>query len=133
MKRILVIDDEPAVAHMISASLRAAGVQHTIDYCSDGAEGRKKATQDQYDLITLDRSMPFMGGAEALKEIKRNAKSASIPVVMITAQNDPEFHKQAMELGAAALVTKPFRPQELADILRQVLAGGNIEPPDSKN
>jgi len=129
MKKILVIDDEPVIAYMVAASLKMAGVQHTLDYCSDGAQGRTKAAGGGYDLITLDRHMPFMGGAEALTEIKRNPKSARIPVVVITAQRDPDFHKHVTDLGAAALVTKPFQPRQLGDLLRRVLAGQHPEPP----
>jgi len=128
MKRVLVIDDEPPVARLISAALKAAGVEHTIDYCSDGALGRTKVAQGQYDLVTLDLHMPLMGGIEALKEMKQNRKSADIPVVVITAQKDPVFHKRAMQLGAAALVTKPFQVQELGSILGQLLAGEQVEP-----
>ncbi len=127
MKKILVIDDEPTVAHLIAAALRSAGIQHTIDYCSDGAQGRRKAARGGYDLITLDRNMPVMTGDQALREIKRNRRCASVPVVVITAQKDPDFHEHVVELGAAALIVKPFHPRDLGAILQRILAG---EPPD---
>ncbi len=125
MKRILVIDDEPSVAHLIGLSLRAAKVHHTLEYCSDGSQGRVKAAQGGYDLITLDRNMPLVGGAEVLAEIKRSGRSADTPVVIITAQKDPEFQKSVMELGAAALISKPFRPLELARVLSRLLGEGD--------
>jgi len=129
VKKILVIDDEAFVARLIKAALEAADVKHEIDYCSDGAQGRVKAAQGQYDLITLDLHMPFMGGIEALMEIKRNPTSANIPVVVVTAQSDPAFHRRALEMGAAALITKPFRSDELGRVLQQVLTGEPTEPP----
>ncbi len=129
MKKILVIDDEPPVARLIGAALKAADIEHTIDYCSDGALGRTKAAHGQYDLITLDLLMPLMGGLEALRELKQNPNSASIPVVIVTAQKDPEFHRRAIELGAAALITKPFEINDLAAILAQLLAGEQVELP----
>ena len=128
MKKVLVIDDEPPVARLIAAALKSAGVEHSLDYCSDGAQGRAKAAQGQYDLITLDLHMPLMGGVEALREMKRDPKSAHIPVVVVTGQHDPAFHKRVMELGAAALITKPFQIDQLGTILGQVLAGEHIEP-----
>ncbi|NIR02702.1 MAG: DNA-binding response regulator, partial [Gemmatimonadales bacterium] len=51
-----------------------------------------------------------------------------IPVVIITAQKDPAFDKHVTELGAVALITKPFQPRKLGDLLRRVLAGQQAEP-----
>jgi len=129
MKRILVVDDEPPIARLIEAALKAAKVEHTLEYCSDGAQGRAKAAQGQYDLITLDLHMPLMGGVEALRHMKANPKSAHIPIVVITGQQDPVFHKRVMRLGAAALVTKPFELEELGTILSKALAGEQVQPP----
>lgn len=84
MKRILVIDDEPVVAQLIGLALQKANLEHTLDYCSDGGQGRVKAAEGIYDLIALDLAMPLMDGIAALEEIKRNPRSASIPVVVIT-------------------------------------------------
>jgi len=129
MKRILVIDDDPPVARMIEVTLEMARVEHALDYCSDGGQGRAKAAQGGYDLICLDLSMPFMDGFEALGEMKRNPKSAQIPVVVITGAQEPEVHQRVMELGAAAIVTKPFDPMQLGSVLQQVWAGEEPEPP----
>jgi len=130
MKKILVIDDEPPVARLISAALKSADVAHGLDYCSDGAQGRAAAAQGQHDLITLDLHMPLMGGIEALRELKHDPKSAHIPVVVVTAQKDPVFHKRAMECGAAALITKPFQLQEVGAVLARILVGEQVAPPE---
>jgi CheY-like chemotaxis protein len=129
MKRILVIDDDPPVARIVKAALDIVKVEHVLDYCNDGGQGRAKAAQGAYDLICLDLSMPFMDGFEALGEMKRNPKSAQIPVVVITGEQEPEIHQRVMELGAAAIVTKPFEPMQLGSILQQVWAGEEPEPP----
>ncbi len=73
--------------------------------------------------------MPFMDGFEALGEIKRNPKSAQVPVVVITGEHEPEVHQRVMKLGAAAIVIKPFEPLYLAKVLQQVLAREESEPP----
>ena len=129
MKKILVIDDEPYVARLIGAALKVAEVEHRVDYCSDGGQGRAKASQGQHDLITLDLTMPLMDGIEALEEMKRNPKSRDIPVVVVTGHHDPALHQRAMELGAAAVITKPFQLEELGNVFRQILAGETVEPP----
>ena len=124
MKRILVVDDEAWVARLIKAALDAAQIEHVMDYCSDGGQGKVKAKQGGYDLITLDLSMPIMGGLGALDEIKRSKKGAAIPVVVITAETDPVVHRRVVEMGAAAILTKPFEAAELTSLLSMVLAEG---------
>jgi chemosensory pili system protein ChpA (sensor histidine kinase/response regulator) len=131
MKRILVIDDDPPVARIVKAALDIVKVEHTLDYCSDGGQGRAKAAQGGYDLICLDLSMPFMDGFEALGEMKRNPKSAQIPVVVITGAQEPEMRQRVMELGAAAVFAKPFEPVHLGHLLQRVLAGEQVQPPPS--
>jgi len=129
VKRVLVVDDDPSVSRLVSAALASIHVEHEIDYCSDGGQGRLKAAQGQYDLIALDLHMPFMGGVEALEEMKRNPKSARIPVVVITAQQDPAVHAQVRQLGALATVTKPFQVLDLVTIFRLAFAGNQAKPP----
>lgn len=126
-KRILVIDDEPSVARVISLALSAAKVEHVMDHCTDGAQGRIKASHGEYDLITLDLAMPLMDGLTALAEIKRDPKSAPIPVVVITGTQDPALHQQAMDAGAAALIAKPFQVQDITSTFMRVLAGERVE------
>jgi CheY-like chemotaxis protein len=123
MKRILVVDDDPPVARLISAALKAAEIEHVIDYCSDGGQGKVKAGQGECDLVTLDLAMPLMDGLAALEEMKRNPKCAHIPVIVITAHQDKELHQRALDLGATAVLTKPFKPQEVGEVLRRALAG----------
>ena len=123
MKRILVIDDDPLIARLITEVLKLANLECSLDYCSDGGQGREKAAQGRYDLISLDLAMPLMDGMEALAEIKRNPKSAQIPVIVLTAKLDPALHQKATELGAAAVVTKPFNVWELGNTFRLIFAG----------
>ena len=129
MKRVLVIDDDPAIARLVQTALWNADVEHTLEYCSDGSQGRLMAARGGYDLITLDLAMPFMDGTEALREMRGNPKSASIPTVVITALEDAQLHQQVKELGAAAVITKPFEIWELVSILKLVMAGQEVKPP----
>jgi CheY-like chemotaxis protein len=128
VKRVLVIDDEPAIAHLVRASLKTASLPCHVEYCSDGAQGRQKATQGGYDLITLDRNMPRMGGIDALKAIRRDPRSANIPVVVITAQKDDGFERLALDLGATVVLAKPFRPHQLGGTLRDILSADQTGP-----
>jgi CheY-like chemotaxis protein len=128
MKKILVIDDEAPIARLIATVLKSADIEHTMDYCSDGAQGKIKAAQGEYDLITLDINMPLMDGVEALEEMKGNPKSAAIPVVVITADDDPDLHARLLGAGAAAVVTKPAPAEDLGKLLTQILSDADIRP-----
>jgi CheY-like chemotaxis protein len=127
MKTILVIDDEAPIARLIGAALKSAGVDHTVDYYSDGAQGKIKAAQGEYDLITLDINMPLMDGMEALVEMKSDPKSAATPVVVVTAEDDEGVHRDLMGAGAAAVITKPVTVEDLGKVLSQVLAGQPVD------
>jgi CheY-like chemotaxis protein len=122
MKKVLVIDDEPLVARLMTEVLKMANLECRIDYCSDGGQGRAKAAQGKYDLISLDLAMPLMDGFEALEEIKRNPKSNQTPVVVVTGRLEAALHERAMQMGAAAVVTKPFNVWDLGNTLRLILA-----------
>lgn len=132
MKKVLVIDDELSVARLIRAALTVAGVPYSLEFCTDGGQGRVKATQAQYDLITLDLAMPLVDGIETLERIKQDPRSASAPVVVVTALTDPAIHYRARELGAAAVLTKPFQLWELVSLFRLLLAGAQAETGDDR-
>jgi CheY-like chemotaxis protein len=65
-----------------------------------------------------------MDGFEALEQMRNNPKCANVPVIVITSHQDPEMHRRALELGAMAVLTKPFQLQAVGDILAKALAGG---------
>jgi CheY-like chemotaxis protein len=127
MKTVLVIDDEPPIARLVAAALKSAGVEHTVDYYSDGAQGKIRAAEGDYDLITLDINMPLMDGFEALEEMKSNPQSADTPVVVLTAEDDDAVHRGLTSAGAAAVVTKPVRIEDLGKLLSRVLSGESVE------
>jgi len=129
MKRILVIDDEPPVARLVSAALKRVEIEHTLDYSSDGAQGRAKAARGEHDLIVLDLAMPLMDGIAALEEVRGNPKSSGIPVVVLTGMHDRALHDRVAELGAVVVITKPCDVHELGTILRSALGE---KPPFSR-
>jgi DNA-binding response OmpR family regulator len=131
VRKVLVVDDDPTVARLAAIALRQADLQCTVDYCSDGAQGRIKAAGGQYDLVVLDLAMPFMGGEEALAEMKRNPKSARTPVVVVTALEDPELHQRVAALGAVTVIPKPFHLWQLVDVVSVLFAGKMPPAPDA--
>jgi two-component system response regulator VicR len=106
--KILVIEDEKAIADIIKFNLEKEG--HTVETAYDGEDGVKKAFSINPDLILLDIMMPKKDGFQVLKEVR--AKS-QVPVIMLTAKEEEVDKVLGLELGADDYVVKPFSMREL--------------------
>lgn len=107
--RILVIEDEYALADIISTKLKKE--KYSVDISLDGEEGLDNALSNIYDLIILDIMLPKINGIEILKEIKANKINAK--VIMLTAKSELNDKLLGFEYGANDYVTKPFHIEEL--------------------
>ena len=107
-KKILVVDDEKAIADIIKFNLKKEGYE--VITASDGEEGVIKAFTENPDLILLDIMMPKIDGYEACKRIR---EKLSIPIIMLTARAEEVDKVLGLELGADDYVTKPFGIREL--------------------
>ncbi|WP_295447847.1 diguanylate cyclase [uncultured Thiodictyon sp.] len=107
--RILVIDDSPASIHLIA---RALASEFAAEFALSGAEALTRlATGELPDLIVLDLMMPEMNGEEVLHRLKSELRTHDIPVIVITASNDPASETGALLAGAADFIHKPVNPQ----------------------
>ena len=107
--RILVVEDEYALADIISTKLKKE--KYSVDISLDGEEGLDNALSDIYDLIILDIMLPKVNGIDILKEIKANKINAK--VIMVTAKGELSDKLLGFEYGANDYVTKPFHIEEL--------------------
>ena len=119
MARILVVDDEPSIVKLVTATLRARG--HTTFEAHDGVEAIEQARALQPDLILLDIMMPRMTGKEARKALRDDPKTADIPVIHLSAVGDFESQLESMEDGLTDYITKPFAPKDLANRVEDFL------------
>jgi two-component system phosphate regulon response regulator PhoB len=117
--RILVVDDEPDAVELIEFNLKAAGCD--VVTAADGAEALKKAKALLPDLIVLDLMLPEVDGLEVCKILRRDAATASLPIVMLTAKSAEIDRVLGLELGADDYLTKPFSPRELVLRVKKVL------------
>ncbi|HYL82406.1 MAG TPA: response regulator, partial [Candidatus Acidoferrum sp.] len=101
-RRVLVIDDDPAVCLLVSAMLEPANYE--VQGAAAGEPGEVLASKQLPDLILLDLQMPGMGGYQVLKLLRQGEKTARIPVVMLTASDDPALNRKAYAAGASACV-----------------------------
>lgn len=119
---ILLADDDAAMRGMLGMSLRRQGFE--VDECSDGKEliERLQAARNGSrapDLVVSDLRMPGLSGFDVLHWIR--AWLPQVPLILITAFGDTQTHRRAEELGAAAVVDKPFDLQEFHDHVSRIL------------
>lgn len=119
-KRILVIDDEDGVREIIQFSLEAAA-GYSVLTATSGSEGLAKAAAEQPDAILLDVMMPDMDGPETFGKLQANAATAEIPTIFLTAKAQISEQQQFIDLGVAGVLTKPFKPQHLANQIAEIL------------
>ena len=120
MKKVLVIDDETAVANVVGATLRFLGFSPVLAF--DGESGVKLARQEAPDLIICDVNMPDKDGYETLKAIQQNETTATTPFIFLSGMADRPDVRRGMELGADDYLAKPFTPEELMAAVRARLA-----------
>lgn len=108
IQKILVVDDENLIRQLMSALLSPFGEVSVVE---SGAEALEHAEKYNPDLIVLDVQMPEMDGYEVCKRLKANEKTASIPVVFLTANSTNEDEERGLEIGATDFIRKPISPQ----------------------
>lgn len=117
-RRVLVIEDDVALARFVSEVLEEAGME--TDTTADGERGWTMVTRDpeRYSTILLDRRLPSMDGLEVLKRIKREPAARDIPIVCMTGMISEREIVQGISAGAYYYVTKPFRHEVLLSVVR---------------
>jgi DNA-binding response OmpR family regulator len=108
MKRVLIIEDETAIAELEKDYLELSDFEVTI--AGDGVEGLGMALEDEYDLVILDLMLPGMDGFEICKRIREEKNT---PILMVSAKRDDIDKIRGLSLGADDYITKPFSPSEL--------------------
>lgn len=121
-EKILVVDDEKDIVTMLDYNLKKEGFRTVVGY--DGEDALGLAVREHPDLILLDLMLPVKDGLEVCRELKKDEKTAGIPVIMLTAKAQEADKVVGLELGADDYVTKPFRIRELIARIRAVLRRG---------
>jgi len=121
-KRILIVEDENDVQEMVAFNLQGAGF--TPLKARDGEQAVEKARAEIPDLILLDLMLPGTDGFEVCKILKKDPRTAGIPIIMLTAKGETVDKILGLELGADDYITKPFSPRELILRVKSVLRRG---------
>ena len=119
-QRVLLIEDEPNIIEAISYILTKDG--WTVHTHSDGETAMLKVMQHVPDLIILDVMLPGKSGYDILRELRAQAETKNVPVMMLTARGQSKDREMATSLGATQFMTKPFSNAEVLKSVR-ALAG----------
>ena len=117
--RVLVIDDEAPIRLLCRVNLAAEGMD--VIEAVDGTTGLARAQEQLPDVVLLDVMMPGLDGWRVAEELLADPRTASIPIVFLTARAEMRDRARGLDLGGLEYVTKPFNPLELAPLVRELL------------
>ncbi|MGI9020010.1 MAG: response regulator transcription factor [Solirubrobacterales bacterium] len=123
MSRILIAEDEPRLASFLEKGLRSSGYTTTV--VPDGSQASIMARDDEFDLLILDLGLPGKNGLEVLRDLR--AAGQRLPVIILTARDDPADKVTGLEAGADDYLAKPFHFEELLARVRARLRGDGQE------
>ncbi len=125
MAQILLADDDALIGEVIFHRLQERG--HNVVVVDNGGHVVEQTLETKPEIIILDNLMPGLTGTEVLSELQKNAFTATIPVIMLTAQTGRNHMIEAYRAGASDYMTKPFDPEDLINRVAGVI-GSNTLP-----
>jgi two-component system alkaline phosphatase synthesis response regulator PhoP len=123
--RILVVDDEIYIVHILDFSLGMEGYE--VLTALDGEQALEKARAEKPDLIVLDIMMPKLDGYETCKRLKADPEIKDVPVILLSAKGRNVDQKVGFEVGADDYITKPFSPRKLVERINAILGHGTSQ------
>jgi DNA-binding response OmpR family regulator len=128
-QRVLLVEDDPTVADVVSQYLERSGFD--VTHVADGLDAVTAAGAIDPDLLVLDLMLPGLDGLEVCRRVRR---SHDVPIIMLTALGAESDRVLGLEVGADDYLTKPFSPRELVlrvqSVLRRSRAGDTARPPE---
>ena len=116
---ILVVEDEPAIAELLSVNLGFAG--HKVMIAGDAEAAMAMIATELPDLVLLDWMLPGMTGVRLAKKLRSEDRTRDVPIIMLTARTDETDKVEGLETGADDYITKPFSPKELMARIKAVM------------
>ena len=131
MPQILVIDDDSAISDLVTVKLEMAG--YNVSQADDGIKGQAMALQLQPDLIMLDLMLPRVDGFTVCQRLRRDERTAEIPVLILTALSQTQNKVEGFNAGADDYLTKPFELEEMLARVRALLRRSDRIPQAAKH
>lgn len=119
-RKILVADDDPAILRLVSAIVEKEG--YTVVAARDGREAYKHLQDADFAACVFDVMMPHIQGPELVRFMKTEKRLMKIPVMMMTAEQNPKLSSDSFAAGAVVFLPKPFTTSQLQVMLRMLMA-----------
>lgn len=121
MKSILIVEDSSTTRSLIRTVIEDMGDDFFTHEASSGFEALKMLPQERFDLIITDINMPDINGLELINFVKNDPRYKHIPLIIVTTERSVEDRERGIALGASAYITKPFKPEELQEVITKIL------------
>ena len=121
--RILIVEDSPTMRQLLAFALKRLRGAEIVE-ASDGMDGLRKITSDDFDLALIDINMPVMDGLKLISLIRAEGSLREIPIVVITTEGAAEDRERALSLGANEYLTKPIQANKVLAVARSLLKLG---------
>jgi two-component system phosphate regulon response regulator PhoB len=118
-KKILIVDDEPAIRDMVAFALEGDG--YDVVQAADVHEAEIAITDESPDMVLLDWMLPDVSGVDYARRLKSDEATRELPIIMLTARSEESDKIRGLEVGADDYITKPFSTRELEARIRAVL------------
>ncbi|TDT41439.1 twitching motility two-component system response regulator PilH [Halospina denitrificans] len=122
MSRVLIIDDSPTDRQKMAGVVKNLGFE-VLD-AENGADGVKKAREEQPDLILMDIIMPDINGFQATRQLSKDAATKDIPIIVVTTKDQETDRVWGMRQGASEFLVKPVDEKALASAIRKFMPAG---------
>jgi two-component system chemotaxis response regulator CheY len=121
VQSVLVVEDSTTMRSLIASTLDEMGVPLKITEAPSGFEALRLLPRERYDLIVTDINMPDINGLELISFVKGHQVYCSIPLIIISTESSDHDREKGLSLGADAYLVKPFEPDDLLGIARDLL------------
>jgi len=122
VQHILIVEDSPTMRALLTSALEDLDIPVKVTEAESGFEALRKLPRDSYDLIVTDINMPDINGLELISFVRNNASYRTIPLVIVSTEGSERDRDKGVGLGADAYLVKPFPPEELQGVVRELLA-----------
>ncbi len=121
MQRILIVEDSATMRSLLASTLEDLGSSVKITEASSGFEALRCLPREEYDLVVTDINMPDINGLELVSFVRSNEKYSAIPLVIVSTEGSERDREKGLGLGADAYLVKPFDPETLRQVARDLL------------
>jgi two-component system chemotaxis response regulator CheY len=122
VQHILIVEDSATMRALLTSALEDLDTPVKVTEAESGFEALRQLPRNSYDLIVTDINMPDINGLELISFVRNNASYRTIPLIIVSTEGSERDRDKGVGLGADAYLVKPFEPDELRDVVRELLA-----------